>query len=564
MVGRAVPGPHLLAASESCHEGSFDKIGNAETRSSRIQPCRLGVMEARDPPQLVGRYAIYGMIASGGMASVHFGRLTGAAGFSRTVAIKRLHPHLANDPEFRSTMIDEARLAARIHHPNVVPTLDIVAANGELLVVMEYVRGESLARLVWGEGARGKRVPLRIASAIAIGVLHGLHAAHEATSDHGTPLGIVHRDVSPQNILVGVDGVARVIDFGVAKAAGRLQITSEGAIKGKVAYMAPEQLAAGDTRLAAGEVTRAADVYAVGALFWEMLAGRRLFPGDSDARRALQVLMGAKDPPSQYAPDLPPLLDRIVMKALALDPADRFASAMEMAETLLDVVPPTFSTEVGKWVEEAAKEALSRRGAELARIESHSDATIVSASPVVDLTPSSGRGRAASSIRKLAVAVPAREDIQTVSSQPSTLSVEPPRSGAPRAKRSSRTRVVAALGGTLLLAAGVAVFVSRGAILHRAVVARPSLVAPAEADSTLATVPASVPPPPSVSVAEQQLPSAPPAPAGDVQALAVSAGRPPLAPASASSSPPTRPPFRTHAKSRAPKPSAPFRFADPD
>jgi serine/threonine-protein kinase len=542
-------------------------------------------MDPRDPPQLVGRYAIYGMIASGGMASVHFGRLTAAAGFSRTVAIKRLHAHLANDPEFRSTMIDEARLAARIHHPNVVPTLDIVAANGELLVVMEYVRGESLARLVWGEGARGKRVPLRIASAIAIGVLHGLHAAHEATSDHGAPLGIVHRDVSPQNILVGVDGVARVIDFGVAKAAGRLQTTSEGAIKGKVAYMAPEQLAAGDTRLAAaaGEVTRAADVYAVGALFWEMLAGRRLFPGDSDARRALQVLMGAKDPPSQYAPDLPPLLDRIVMKALALDPADRFRSAMEMAETLLDVVPPTFSTEVGKWVEDAAKDALARRGAELARIESHSDATIVSASPIdakgesagvlparwpiVDLVaPSSGRGRAVSSSRPLALSVRPSADSQTVSSQPSTLSVEPPRAEAPHVRRLPRARTLGAIGGVLLVAAGVAGLVSRGALRHRAVAAPSSLAYPAAADPTLSIAPLGVPA--SARESEAALPSAqpaPPAPSGEMRSVASDNARPAIPAASASSSPPARPLARPRSKTRPlPKPSAPFRFADPD
>src|SRR5580698_1424454 len=183
-------------------------------------------------PQVVGRYAIYGKIASGGMASVHFGRLIGGAGFSRTVAIKRLHPHLAEDPEVLSTIIDEARLAARIHHPHVVATLDVVSTGTDLLLVMEDIRGEALSRLMKLEAARGRRIPLPITAAIVVGSLHGLHAAHEATSDHGVPLGIVHRDVSPQNILVGVDGLARVIDFGVAKAAGRLQTTREGELKG--------------------------------------------------------------------------------------------------------------------------------------------------------------------------------------------------------------------------------------------------------------------------------------------------------------------------------------------
>jgi serine/threonine-protein kinase len=252
-------------------------------------------MGARSP-QIIGRYAIYSGIASGGMASVYFGRLLGGAGFSRTVAIKRLHPHLAEEREFLSTMIDEARMAARIHHPNVVPTLDVVATEGDLLLIMEYVRGESLARLLKTEIDDGRRVPLPIASAIAIGTLHGLHAAHEATSDRGTPLGIVHRDVSPQNILVGVDGMARVIDFGVAKAAGRLQTTRAGLVKGKIAYMAPEQLAG-------REVTRSADVYAMGVVLWETLTGKRLFQGDSDAALVTQVLAGTTEPPSRHAPN---------------------------------------------------------------------------------------------------------------------------------------------------------------------------------------------------------------------------------------------------------------------
>ena len=253
-------------------------------------------------PQSIGRYGIYGKIASGGMASVHFGRLLGAVGFSRTVAIKRLHPHLAEDPEFLATMIDEARMAARIHHPNVVPTLDVVSADGELLVVMEYVRGESLSRLLRAEVGSGRRVPLPIASAIVIGALHGLHAAHEATSDRGTPLGIVHRDVSPQNLLVGIDGLARVIDFGVAKAAGRLQTTRDGVLKGKMAYMAPEQLAG-------REAPRAADVYGMGVVLWETLAGTRRARHEGAvgrARRALRLGEGdGRDSASGRAAGVP-------------------------------------------------------------------------------------------------------------------------------------------------------------------------------------------------------------------------------------------------------------------
>src|SRR5262245_394878 len=150
------------------------------------------------------------------MATVHLGRLLGPVGFSRTVAIKRLHAQFATDPEFVSMFLDEARLAARIRHPNVVPTLDVVATEGELFVVMEYVHGESLSRLIKEEARNGRRIPPRIAASLISGTLQGLHAAHEARDERGNPLNIVHRDVSPQNILVGSDGIARVLDFGVA------------------------------------------------------------------------------------------------------------------------------------------------------------------------------------------------------------------------------------------------------------------------------------------------------------------------------------------------------------
>ncbi|MGH7280352.1 MAG: serine/threonine-protein kinase, partial [Polyangiaceae bacterium] len=232
----------------------------------------------------MGRYALYAEIASGGMATVHFGRLLGPVGFSRTVAIKRLHPQFAKDPEFVSMFLDEARLAARIRHPNVVPTLDVVATQGELFLVIDYVQGESLSKLVRGARGRGQRVPPRIVATILSGSLHGLHAAHEARNERGEPLNIVHRDISPQNILVGTDGVARVLDFGVAKAAGRIQTTREGQLKGKLAYMAPEQLS--------GDVSRKTDVYAAAVVLWEALTGRRLFTGENEAAILGKVISG--------------------------------------------------------------------------------------------------------------------------------------------------------------------------------------------------------------------------------------------------------------------------------
>ena len=220
-------------------------------------------------PQMLGRYALYEKIASGGMASVHIGRLLGPVGFARTVAIKRMHPQFAEDPEFVSMFLDEARLAARIRHPNVVQTLDIVSTDTELFLVMDFVQGESLARLIQSANSAGQHVPPEMVATIMVGVLHGLHAAHEAKDEQGEPLQIVHRDVSPHNVLVGTDGVARVLDFGVAKAAGRAQTTRDGQMKGKVAYMAPEQIR--------GSVSRATDVYAasVGGVDGEAALPRR-------------------------------------------------------------------------------------------------------------------------------------------------------------------------------------------------------------------------------------------------------------------------------------------------
>ncbi len=271
----------------------------------------------REPraPIVIGRYALYDEIASGGMAAVHIGRLLGPVGFSRTVAIKRMHANLAKDPEFVSMFLDEARLAARIRHPNVIGTLDVVALSGELFLVMEYVHGESLFRLMKTARDGARPIPLAIVSAILVGVLDGLHAAHEATNEHEEPLSIVHRDVSPHNVVVGAsDGLARVLDFGVAKAADRTHSTRDGQIKGKLSYMAPEQLSS-------GVVDRTSDVYSASVVLWEAITGVRLFPGESELKAmVMKVLATEPDPPSRHVPDLPPDLEALVMRGLRKNP----------------------------------------------------------------------------------------------------------------------------------------------------------------------------------------------------------------------------------------------------
>ncbi len=322
-------------------------------------------------PLLVGRYALYDKIGQGGMASVHIGRLLGPAGFSRTVAIKRLHPHFSEDADFVSMFLDEARVAGRIRHLNVVPTVDVVAAEGELFLVMEYVQGESLNRLLGSVVAEKSHVPPRVASAILCDVLHGLHAAHEAKSDGGEPLCIVHRDVSPQNVLVGVDGTARVLDFGIAKAVSRLHTTREGQLKGKLAYMAPEQLkgVAADAR---------SDVYSAAVVLWETLTAQRLYAAEGEADLAARIQEGEIPPPSELMSDevradlsdaTLEQLDAVVLTGLARDVDKRFQSAQAMATALADCLPPAPRAQVAAWVERMAKTSLGRRAVIVARIE---------------------------------------------------------------------------------------------------------------------------------------------------------------------------------------------------
>jgi serine/threonine-protein kinase len=491
---------------------------------------------------VVGRYALYGKIASGGMATVYFGRMLGAAGFTRTVAIKRLHPHLAEEPDFVSMMIDEARLVARVQHPNVAQTLDVVAEGGELLIVMEYVAGESLARLLRAESVRHRLVPPPIASAVMSGMLQGLHAAHSAKSDRGVALGIVHRDISPHNVIVGVDGLARVIDFGVAKAAGRIQTTRAGVVKGKLPYMAPEQLAGQDT-------SRLADIYAAGVVLWEMLTGRRMFKADDDATLLSQVLAGPQDRPRRWVPGLPPALDAVVMRALARDPAARFPTARDMADALVRAVPPALATDVGAWVEDAARQVLDERSARLSDIESQSS------QPVQPM--------AASLPPPLPPRLPHSRPVP-----PPPLPPLPPPLPAPRGKR---TLVWLFVGGAAVAAAGLVLTIAlalRNGASSQPVAAPPAPAAQhlpppatalpvavppsAAAASTAAPVaeaPSSAPLPPPAALASSA-PVAAPAPV-PASPSAVTAGRPSVAPA--------RP-----AKPSTPNPAGSVIFATPD
>ncbi len=222
------------------------------------------------------------------MATIHLARLVGDDGFSRIVAAKRLHPQFTEDPDFVELFRDEAEIASKVRHPNVVPVLDIVLDGEEVVLVQEYVHGVPLDRLFRASSARAEPIPPRIVAGIVAGVLSGLHSAHETCDDRSIPLGIVHRDVSPQNIMVSTDGIPRLLDFGIAKAQTSAHVTRAGLLMGKLAYMAPEQMRS-------EAVTRAADIYSCGVVLWELLALRRLH-ADKGQTQILSAVLGGPAP----------------------------------------------------------------------------------------------------------------------------------------------------------------------------------------------------------------------------------------------------------------------------
>ncbi len=275
----------------------------------------------------IDRYELIAELASGGMASVYLARLVGMGGFERFFAIKRLHPHLGSEEGFVSMFLDEARIVAGIRHQHVVPVLEVGASEHGYYLVMEYIEGETLGVFLSQGVDDGNAMPPGAAVRIALDSLAGLHAAHEHVDPDGRPIGLVHRDVSPQNILVDTNGVARIADFGVAHATSRLSTTRAGQLKGKVAYMAPEQ--------ARGEgVSPRSDVFAAGIVLWECLTSRRLFLAENEAVTLNRLIFEPIPRLREINPAMPEAVDRVLARALERDPARRYASAADMADEL--------------------------------------------------------------------------------------------------------------------------------------------------------------------------------------------------------------------------------------
>jgi serine/threonine protein kinase len=272
------------------------------------------------PPTAFGKYVLVGKLGHGGMAEVNLAVTGGKGGFRKLFVIKRLHAHLEAEPGFVDMFLDEARLAAQLDHPHCVQTVEVGEVNGQHFLAMEYLDGQGLERLLRMAAAKNETLPPAIAVRIAIDALDGLGYAHELSGFDGQPLGVVHRDISPQNLFVTYTGVVKVLDFGIAKAASNVVETRTGVIKGKYAYIAPEQALA-------NHIDARADLWSMGVVFWELLTTRRLFKSVNELATLQETLRGDIRPPSAVQPGIPPELDAIAMRALQRDPDQRYATA---------------------------------------------------------------------------------------------------------------------------------------------------------------------------------------------------------------------------------------------
>lgn len=281
--------------------------------------------------RVLGRYVLCYELASGGMATVYLARTEGSSGFDRLVALKIIHPHLAKQREFVDMFLDEAKIAARIVHPNVCSVFDFGEEEGTYYLAMDYLVGETMGRLMraaWKKpGVVQRKNTFPIFARVIAEAAEGLHAAHESRGDDGQLLGVVHRDVTPQNLFVGYDGSLRVVDFGVALAVGRSHHTAVGTLKGKYPYMSPEQVTQ-------QSVDRRSDVWGLGVCLWEMLAGKRLFRQTSEFETLKAVTEARLPKPSDINPAVPASLDAIVQRALTRDREVRYPTARDMSKDL--------------------------------------------------------------------------------------------------------------------------------------------------------------------------------------------------------------------------------------
>lgn len=326
---------------------------STENTEESASPRRTGALT-------FGKYRLFARLGTGGMADVYLAVAQGAMNVNRLVVIKRLRDEHANDEATREMFVNEARLAARLNHPNVIQTQEAGTENGTYFLAMEYVDGQPMSRLLNKMKRETKRLEPRVAARIVSDALNGLHYAHELCDFDETPLEIVHRDVSPQNVMITYEGAVKLVDFGIAKAVGTTQ-TAHGVFKGKVAFMAPEQVTL-------EKVDRRADIFAAGIVLWEAVTGKPLM-GDSSPAKTLYNLLNKPIPrASTENPDVPAALDDVIVKALQRNVNDRYQTAKEMRDALeafIATAGGVSSEEVGKLVKDLFRDTRDKVQAQI-------------------------------------------------------------------------------------------------------------------------------------------------------------------------------------------------------
>jgi|HubBroStandDraft_6_1064221.scaffolds.fasta_scaffold54102_2 serine/threonine protein kinase len=491
----------------------------------------------------LGRYEVVKHLASGGMAQVLLARATGIEGFERYVVIKQIHVERANDPTVVKMFLDEARLAASLHHANIVQVHDIGQEAGEYYFAMEYLHGEDLRGVLHKHAVKHEYLPLEHVITIITSAAAALHHAHEQLGPDRLPRGIVHRDVSPANIFVCYDGTVKVVDFGIAKAAHRTTQTHSGTLKGKIAYMAPEHCLG-------KEVDRRSDIFALGIVLYELYTVRRLFKGASEFITMSAIVSGKIPPPSQHRPEIPPQLEAIIMKALATAPADRYQTAGELrvaldrladelglrtsTTALADYLAQKLGRRPEPWLDEDSHEInitdVDFDGSGEGLVAAPETPALATLAPA----PGSLMARAQERAHRTSTSEwsPVRDDMPTTASG-TKMAWSTPMPPPPR-----RRSIAFAVGGACLALAGGAAFLLASS-------GGSQVVEPTSGTSSSITMPTSPPPPP----------PAPPPPAPPLP--------PPVVPAAIEAPPKQAPPIVAKKKPVATKPKPQPKSPDP-
>ncbi len=501
------------------------------------------------PGQVLGRYELLMPVAKGGMASVWAARLKGTRGFQKLVAIKTMLPGLVDDPSFERMFLDEATLASQVRHPHVIEILDLGEQDRILYLVMEWVSGEALSIIMKYAATRGG-IPLPIAVHIATQACRGLHAAHELREENGVLVGLVHRDVSPQNVLVTYDGVVKIVDFGVAKATARLDtVTEAGQLKGKIAYMSPEQLR--------GEkIDRRTDVFAMGILLYMMTTGKHPFRGDDQAQTIARISAEeAAILPSALVPGYPPGLEAVVMQALAKDPAKRYPSANDMLIGLTRALPAAMrestDEEVSEFIRRLLPDRLERQKQAIKQALEQADRREMSRSTPQLHLPETPADEPATVLEGIGREMTPSADGRSL---PGASSTDPPPSLERAEAQRRRNLLVIAFGAILLFGAGLGFAFGRddgkpsaaGPLITVAPAAAPPVAAPPVSEPAVAPSPsasaASTSPAVPSALPDEPSPAAPSASSTRSAPTKRPTGAAPRA-SGASSAPPRQEPF---------------------